>query len=139
VEDPGSLQGAVSKVDRVRDRAERISALPVDAVLESLADLCRAHGEEESALDDVCVHVGDGYGTRSSILLELTESFFAPENFSAKRQIGGSKGKASSGPHHGTSRLLYADGPPCVAPFKDISPLLEELRQSPSSVPADLS
>ena len=139
VEKPGTSEGGSGKVDRVRENAERISRLPAGAVLDSLADLCRVHGEEESPLEDICVHVGDAYGTRSSLLLELTERFFASENSTKERHKGGSAQIESPGLHHGASRLLYADGPPCVAPFKDFSPLLEELRQSPSYAPADFA
>lgn len=136
---PGSSEGRGNKVDRVRARAESISHLPPDSVLDSLADLCRTHGVEESPLEDVCVHLGDEYGTRSCLLLELTEQFFATENFTEERHKGGSIENASPGLHHGANRLLYSDGPPCAAPFKDFSLLLEELRQSPSYAPADFA
>ena len=95
-----------AKVDRVHDRARTTAELPPEEVLSSLADVCREHGTGQTPLDDTCVHMADTYGTRSSILLEIAH---APEN----------------------SRLLYAEGAPCSAPYDDFSSLLTELRQSP--------
>jgi hypothetical protein len=107
-------------------------------VVEALGDLCRSHAEEEASLDDLCVHMGDSYGTRSSILLELTESFLTPGN----RQKGETRtSTCQAGPegYEGPGRFLYAAGAPCKTPFEDFSPLLEELRQSPSYAPAEIS
>ena len=146
-------RGTGSKVDRVREQVEGITSEPRADLVEALAELCRSHGSQsqESALDDLCVHVGDTYGTRSSILLELSEAFF--ESSSAKssstkssstkiangqRKTGGAAKETNIGSGDG-GRFLYAEGPPCIAPFKDYSILLEELRQAPGYAPAVFS
>jgi uncharacterized protein with NRDE domain len=94
------------KVDRVRARASAAADLPADDVLDALAGICREHGTGETSLADTCVHMAATYGTRSSILLELSD---VPDE----------------------SRLLYAEGAPCAAPYEDFSSLLSELRRSP--------
>jgi uncharacterized protein with NRDE domain len=130
----GLGKGAPSKVDRVREQANEIAELPVAEVVDGLAGLCRSHGAKDSPLDDVCVHVGDSYGTRSSILMELPESA-STASAAGKKSIGGSGNKASFEGRiegqGGGGRLLYAAGPPCMAPFEDYSSLLNELRQAP--------
>ncbi len=98
---------ALPKVGRVLRRARAAANLPRERLLEALADICREHDCADHPLDDTCVHLADTYGTRSSILLELTGSLEE-------------------------SRLLYADGPPCVEQYEDCSSLLDELRQAPS-------
>lgn len=139
--DPRDLdlgKGVPSKIDRARSEARRIAGLRPGEVVEALGDLCRSHAEEEASLDDLCVHMGDSYGTRSSILLELTESFLTPGN----RQKGETRtSTCQAGPegYEGPGRFLYAAGAPCKTPFEDFSPLLEELRQSPSYAPAEIS
>ncbi len=136
---------AQSKVDRVRDRAQRVAQLRAPEVLDALADLCRAHSPDssplDSPLDDVCVHVGDSYGTRSSILIELSELPLASKSATDKKSIGGSENRESYASNKvGQSergRLLYAAGPPCAAPFEDFSFLLDELRQAPDYISAE--
>jgi len=135
---PSRGKGAKSKVERVREEAEEISNLPAEGVIEALGELCRSHGSRSSALDDICVHVGDEYGTRSSILLELSESFLGQESIQKSRKKGGLGYPVRSEGVDG-GRFLYAEGPPCVAPFEDFSPLLEELRQAPGYAPAEIS
>jgi uncharacterized protein with NRDE domain len=61
--------------------------------------------EDERPTAGSCVHL-DGYGTRSSCLVEVTDD--AGE----------------------TPRVLVADGPPCVTPFADATPLWGRLAQS---------
>jgi uncharacterized protein with NRDE domain len=73
-----------------------------DASLSPLADLCRAH-RVGAPLDSTCVHAGE-YGTRSSTLLRTG---ILPE-------------------------LRYADGPPCEASYRDLTPLLHDLGLSPA-------
>lgn len=101
------------KVDRVMTRAQAAAELPAAEVLEALAGICREHGTGETPLDDTCVHLAgthglaaDGYGTRSSFLLEVAD---------AREE----------------SRMLYSEGAPCRAPYEDFSSLLTELRHSP--------
>ena len=61
--------------------------------------------EDERPTAGSCVHL-DGYGTRSSCLVEVTDD-------------------AATAP-----RVLVADGPPCVTPFADVTPLWGRLAQS---------
>ena len=75
--------------------------------LAALRTICRLHGSPEDEHAVTCIHGSDTYGTRSSILLELSE---------AARE----------------SRLLYADGAPCESEYLDFSSLLDELRCAPS-------
>lgn len=93
------------KTQRTLLAAQALAALASDRVLEGLGELCRSHdggqGEGSDPLDATCVH-HDGYGTRSSILLQLSED---PKQ----------------------SELHYADGAPCVHPYEDFTPLLHEL------------
>jgi uncharacterized protein with NRDE domain len=115
------------KVDRVRARAGAAAALPADEVLDALAGICREHGSGQSPLDDTCVHVsgthmgtqsevfgGRVYGTRSSILLELSDDA-------------------------GSSRLLHSTGAPCTTSYHEVSSLLDELRRSPGYGSAEFS
>lgn len=99
------------KVDRIHARAMDAAALPADDVLDALAGICREHGSGRTPLDDTCVHVTDthempSYGTRSSILFELSDE-------------------------PGSSRFLHSTGAPCTTPYHDVSSLLDELRQAP--------
>jgi uncharacterized protein with NRDE domain len=61
--------------------------------------------EDERPTAGSCVHL-DGYGTRSSCLVEVTDDAAAPP------------------------RILVADGPPCVTPFEDATSLWNERAQS---------
>jgi len=102
----------IPKVERISRLAQRAAAEPAENVLNALADVCREHGNratgekenQNDPLTDACVHVADTYGTRSSLLLQLSES-------------------------SEQSRLMYADGPPCTEEYQDFSSLLHELRQ----------
>jgi uncharacterized protein with NRDE domain len=87
----------VPKIGRLLARAESAAARPADQVLSALAALCRGH-EGASPREDACIHAGS-YGTRSSTLLRL--------------------GVEGAG-----DEFWFADGPPCVAPYEDFSPLL---------------
>lgn len=90
----------VPKVARLLARAQRIARGPGSEALEALADLCRRHEAAASPLEDACIHAG-GYGTRCSTLLRR----------------GAGEGDA----------FLFAAGPPCEAPYEDMTPLLAEL------------
>jgi hypothetical protein len=108
------------KLTRIRERVEKLMTEPGRDLFEGLARICREHVgpvtegsqvlgasgggifEGRSPLESTCVHVADRYGTRSSLLLELTTD---PE----------------------TSRLWTTDGPPCERSFENRSSLLREL------------
>ncbi len=104
----------VQKLARIRGRVEKLLTEPGRDLFEGLARICREHVErgdpEElgapprptSPFESTCVHVADRYGTRSSLLLELSEDVKA-------------------------SRLWTTDGPPCRRPFENRSSLLREL------------
>jgi uncharacterized protein with NRDE domain len=107
------------KVDRIHARARDAAELPADDVLDALAGICREHGSGRTPLDDTCVHMSDthhveSYGTRSSILLELSDE-------------------------PGSSRLLHSTGAPCTTPYQEVSSLLDELRQAPGYGSAEFS
>jgi uncharacterized protein with NRDE domain len=91
---------SVAKVARLLDAAEAVAEGPREWWLEGLAAVCRGH-DGETALGSVCVHHG-GYGTRSSTLLMLDRD-------------------------PARSELRFADGPPCVADYRDLTSLLCEL------------
>ncbi len=108
------------KLVRIRGRVEKILTEPGGDLFEGLARICREHverGDEAelgaapgptSPFESTCVHVADRYGTRSSLLLELSEDALA-------------------------SRLWTTDGPPCRRPFENRSSLLRELGVRPSA------
>jgi uncharacterized protein with NRDE domain len=88
----------VAKIRRTLERAEGVRAADDEKIAMGLEAICRTHDHGADPLGSPCVHHG-GYGTRSSALLRL-----------------------------GTSALLrHADGPPCTVPYRDLTPLLEEL------------
>jgi uncharacterized protein with NRDE domain len=91
----------VPKIGRLLARAESAAAQPADQVLQALAALCRGHEGGASPREDACIHAGS-YGTRSSALVRLGAD--------------GTDGE-----------FWFADGPPCVAPYQDFSPLLLKL------------
>jgi len=100
----GNLHPAESSPKMARLRAEAASlAAGGDAPLGALAELCRTH-LVGSPIDSTCVHAGD-YGTSSSTLLRIGAR---PE-------------------------LRYADGPPCEASCRDLTPLLHDLGLVPAS------
>ena len=106
------------KLMRIRSRVEKLLTEPGRDLFEGLARICREHVEQggpdalgdalgekpraTSPFESTCVHVADRYGTRSSLLLELSEDL-------------------------PTSRLWTTDGPPCRRPFENRSSLLREL------------
>lgn len=107
------------KVDRILARARAAADLPAGDVLGALAGICREHGSGRTPLDDTCVHLtgthhGKSYGTRSSILLELSDE-------------------------PGSSRLMHSPGAPCTTPYQEVSSLLDELRQAPGYGSAEFS
>ena len=91
-----------ARTELIRARWGRF-AQPPAPTFEELAELMSQHGPDP--LGATCVHVPDlGYGTRSSLLLELAA---AP-------------------------RLWWAEGSPCTAPYVEQSALVEALRASPA-------
>ncbi len=108
-----------AKLARIRGRVESLVASPGYDLFEGLARICREHEDEEglaSPFEATCVHIpvsvagasgarndaADHYGTRSSLLLELSEDT-------------------------GSSRLWATDGPPCRRPYENRSSLLKDL------------
>jgi uncharacterized protein with NRDE domain len=104
----------VRKLSRVRERVEKLRMQTDQDLFEGLAGICREHvvgvgfdvrgqGLESTSaathFESTCVHAGEAYGTRSSLLLELAED-------------------------RERSRLWGTDGPPCERPYEDLSPLL---------------
>jgi uncharacterized protein with NRDE domain len=69
---------------------------------DALAGICSAHAAS-SPLESACVHAGE-YGTRSSTLLWIGAQ----------------------------PALRYADGPPCAAAYRDLTPLLHDLGLFPA-------
>lgn len=106
------------KLTRIRERVEKMMTEPGRDHFEGLAGICREHvdnqfedpcedgregsREAQSPFESTCVHVADRYGTRSSLLLEL-----------------------STDPN--ANRLWTTEGPPCERPFENRSSLLREL------------
>lgn len=105
------------KLTRIRSRVEKMVTDPSFDLFDGLARICREHVGVEgvvSPFEATCVHIPespsgaagdprpDRYGTRSSLLLELSED-------------------------EGASRLWTTDGPPCVRPFENRSVLLKDL------------
>ena len=103
------------KLTRIRTRVEKLMTEPGRDYFDGLARICREHVEDatedateggreenQSPFESTCVHVANRYGTRSSLLLEL-----------------------STDP--ATNRLWTTDGPPCERSFENRSSLLREL------------
>jgi uncharacterized protein with NRDE domain len=86
----------------VRIRGELAGGAASDACFDGLAGICRTHASA-GPLESTCVHAG-AYGTRSSTLLRLGED----------------------------PALHYAEGAPCEAPYRDLTPLLHDLGIFPS-------
>ena len=91
----------IPKIARLFARAESAAERPPDQVLSALTAICRGHEGGSSPREDACIHAGP-YGTRSSTLLRL-----------------GTSGRGGE--------FWFADGPPCVTPYRDFSPLLRTL------------
>jgi uncharacterized protein with NRDE domain len=85
-----------------RLRNELAASVASDVTFDGLAEACRTH-ISTGPLESTCVHAG-AYGTRSSTLLRLGDD----------------------------PALHYADGPPCEAPYRDLTPLLCDLGIFPS-------
>ena len=101
------------KLTRIRERVEKMVTEPGLDLFEGLARVCREHVNQakgnneanegiQNPFEATCVHIADRYGTRSSLLLELSENLDA-------------------------SRLWTTDGPPCERPFENRSSLLKDL------------
>jgi uncharacterized protein with NRDE domain len=101
------------KLTRIRERVEKLVMEPGQDLFEGLARICREHVNShedqheiekggQSPFEATCVHVADRYGTRSSLILELSEN-------------------------HEANRLWATNGPPCEQPFDNRSSLLSEL------------
>ena len=123
VQEPRAL-----KLTRIRERVEKmVTEADEDSrsdLFEGLARVCREHVDSEgtqSPFEATCVHITSKpslyaengssleneagsirYGTRSSLLLELSED-------------------------PGSSRMWATDGPPCERPFENRSSLLKDL------------
>jgi uncharacterized protein with NRDE domain len=93
----GNVHPDEPSVKLARLRDEAAALVREGASFDALAGVCRHH-VEGSPVESTCVHAGP-YGTRSSTLLRL--------------------GAEPS--------LHYADGPPCEAPYRDLTPLLRDL------------
>jgi uncharacterized protein with NRDE domain len=117
--DASCAEPRAAKLARIRGRVESLVADPGYDLFEGLARICREHEDEEglaSPFEATCVHIpvsearaagarrgaADHYGTRSSLLLELSEDA-------------------------GSSRLWATDGPPCRRPYENRSSLLKDL------------
>jgi hypothetical protein len=99
------------KLTRIRTRVEKLMTEPGRDYFDGLARICREHVEDateggpeenQSPFESTCVHVANRYGTRSSLLLELSMD-------------------------PATHRLWTTDGPPCERSFENRSSLLREL------------
>ena len=119
----GNADALAPPIPKVARLEARVRALPTpkdEDWLERLGEVCREHGASKVAIDETCVHLADTYGTRSSMLIELGDDFGC-DRPDADMQ----------------SRLFYSDGPPCTAPYEDLSPLLQEFEQMPSNETAE--
>ncbi len=98
------------KLERIRGRVTKLADDPGYDLFEGLARICREHEDEEglaSPFEATCVHIkapgeGDRYGTRSSMLLELSDD-------------------------PGSSRLWATEGAPCRHAFENRTSLLKDL------------
>ncbi len=96
----------------VGEDAGTAAAKSCDQLMAALGELCRSHDTSEATTESlaplgaICVH-HEGYGTRSSTLLRLGED---PQQ----------------------SELYYSDGAPCVTPYENLTPLLQELSRTAS-------
>jgi len=122
---------AASKTHRVAREALAAVGLPREERLRALESITGRHtgqpaceegaiqagdrqrAEDRDPLADTCVHLGDTYGTRSSLLIELAD-------------------RAEQ------SRMYSTEGPPCVNQYQDVSSLLHELRQAPGYGAAEI-
>lgn len=93
----GDDRGRLARIHRAWSAAIadlRASAAPPLARLERFTTVLAEH-DEATPFDATCVHAeAIGYGTRSSMVLGATAS--------------------------GASRMLWAEGPPCRTPFRDV-------------------
>jgi len=89
-------------IDQKHIDHKRIDHKHIDQEKEQSKNPEKADKGIQSPLEATCVHVADRYGTRSSLLLELSENSEA-------------------------SRMWTTDGPPCERPFDNRSSLLVDL------------
>lgn len=89
------------KIARVLERAEGAARRPRADLFDDLARICRGHEDDGRSHASACIHLG-AYGTRSSTLLRFGDD-----------------------PDDGAWR--WADGPPCIAPYRDITGILHVL------------
>lgn len=83
------------RTERVRSRLQPLLARSAAPTLEELAPALRDH-DEGDRIAATCIHVPElGYGTRSSLLLDVR-------------------------PGHSASRWLWAEGPPCTVPYAPV-------------------
>jgi uncharacterized protein with NRDE domain len=101
-----SLGASSPKVDLVLATVgEPSDATATEARFRAVLADHRIPPEDERPTAGSCVHL-DGYGTRSSCLVEVTDDLAA------------------------LPRVLVADGPPCVTPFEDATSRWDERTQS---------
>ncbi len=108
------------KTARILERVEALANCPGERVLDALQGACAEHTETTALTGptgSTCVHL-DGYGTRSSLLLQLSD---AGSDAGERYDVAGSD-IAGQG-----SVLRYAEGAPCQTPYEDYSALLGEL------------
>jgi uncharacterized protein with NRDE domain len=94
------------KIARVHERTQKAVEQSPSRVLDELASVCLEHDSGDGPLGDICVHT-ETYGTRSSFLLQLSES-------------------------EEETRLFFADGPPCKTDYEDFTDLVPELSRMAS-------
>ncbi len=98
---PGLHVVTESSPDGAGPRGDRVRAgWPFDLAVARLREVLTIHAE--GPLAATCIHMDPRYGTRSSTVLRLAPSL-------------------------SYSELYVADGPPCVTPLEDRSPLLAAL------------
>lgn len=83
------------RTERVHTRLDPLLARGAAPRLEELAPALRDH-DEDDRLAATCIHVPElGYGTRSSLLLDVR-------------------------PDHAGTRWLWAEGAPCTVPYEEV-------------------
>jgi uncharacterized protein with NRDE domain len=83
------------RTERVRSRLDPLLARAAPARLEEIAPALRDH-DGDDRIAATCIHVPElGYGTRSSLLLDVR-------------------------PGHSASRWLWAEGSPCTGPYVEV-------------------
>lgn len=92
----------IGVTDLMNVDTQQVEQVDTEPVGEGAIGVGEAEGDKQNPFEATCVHIADRYGTRSSLLLELSED---PER----------------------NRLWTTDGPPCERPFENRSSLLRDL------------